>query len=937
MSSALDEIIGLAPPKARKPGLKIGANGDALSEIVSLAPPAKRRPRQSMSPVGPDSRLGRYIPERPDFTKPLPPETPVEAVSNPIEWALWAATGGPTNALLKLITSRLPWLAGAAARGAAQGGTQGILADVSEGRNPLPSVPANLAAGAVVGPVAEVIGTRLVRRAPRTPTSELPTVLEPTVTGAPEMPAVEGVMRTAPTVEPPTGLTPKAVPTQQPFTGKSAQQQAPGMSGTVESMKSDPEYLARLKELGGGRVVTNEETLAQALKAGPLEPAAIASVPANTPINPVEQTRALITEDFHQQRFLKALKSGDEAEADKALATIRYMKPGIENIRAVGGRTIQAQAMFVQDKVAGVYAELADMRAKGVPFEQMRKVADAKLAELSRAEQFSRAGATVTDWVRALETYATMAKLTSPVTHAVNTVSNALVYLTRPLGRIVKAGVQLTQKDVAGAEANLRYTFGTASGFKSGMQKYLTTLMGESPELGKATEAASRNFRFPKPLRPFDPFRQLSAADAFWKAIYSDAHISERAFASATREGLRGPARAARIAELMNKPPSSWVQEALEKAQEYTFQDAPDRFLQGVSKLRNFPGMRLVIPFIQTPYNIVKFQFQRSPVGILSPRNIKGLASGGEAQAEAIGRLAAGTGLALGGWMLVKNGEVTGEYPKDPGERALWDAEGRKAYSIRVGNKWVAYNRFQPVGMYLGQAVALEEAIKVGQEQGVGEAFSRLLATSAKQVTDLPFVSGLSSVLDALSDPARSAGKFMSNTATGLIPNILRDIRYQTDPVRREGRGLSFAVQNMTPGLSQNLPTKIDVLGREQRYDTNRLVRASKVIAGRTETPETEILRRSGASVVEPSPILRRFNRSVRLSGGDRERFEREMGEAARKAIAQVGKGDRLSSLTQEEQQDRIDRAVKLRRDAVRNRWKQRIKRSGDSDYPARR
>jgi hypothetical protein len=710
------------------------------------------------------------------------------------------------------------------------------------------------------------------------------------------------------------------------FTGQSAQQQTPAMTSPfAATVMKDPDYLARLKDLGGGRIHTNEKTLFDALEAGPLDPEVIATWKAETPINAVEQTRALVTKDYFQQKFLKALGAADEKEATAALEVLGKMEPGIQNIRATGGRTTQAQAMFVQDKVADAYAELADMRAKGVPFDQVQEAANKKLAEISRDQAFRGAGRKAMDWVRSLETYATAAKLTSPVTHAVNSVSNALTFMvTRPLEKTATAGAYLAQGNKQAAKAEVRYLFGTTQGFVNGARRYLKVLMEDNPDLGKVSEGAPHVFKLPKVLRPLDPFRQLGAADGFWKGALEDAKLNELAYASASKQGLTGKALAERVTELVKSPPQAWQTQAETHAKEFTFQEDPDAFLQAIAKLRTVPGMRLIIPFVQTPYNLGKFQFQRSPLGIMSPRNARGLAAGGEARAEATGRMASGLALAVAAWSVVKQGEVTGAYPSDAAERALWEAEGRPAYSVRVGGKWLAYNRFAPLGLYLGQAAALDDAIDGGELKQAGDIFSRLIVQSGKQVLDMPFVSGLSSLLDAIQDPERSAGRFSGQLVSGMIPNFLRDVRIQTDPVKRDARGVSGAVMNMLPGVSQNLQPKVDILGREVGYDPNRAVRAAKVLTSGRESPETATMRESKYAPTKPRTELQAKKEKLKLEGAESTQFQKDMGEATRKATETTRARPGFSALDQEDKALRIKKAVDAARDRVRKDWKSR-------------
>lgn len=919
---------------------------DYLDEFLSEAPaestaaPAPVSPRAGQAPpMSPEEAAFRA-----SFGSGRPysgaPDLPVEPATSPIDAAvLGIGTGGfgtlAAETLPAAVTSRLaPWalrLATGAASGAGAMGAYGAAEDIAAGHNPLPNLPGNLGMGAAAGTAFAGAGG-LVRKAASKFRGTPPAAPSPAAIAAEEPQTLRITQPTEPAPAAPrlapTGPSPKA----QPFTGESAQQEAAPFADMMEQIRTDPEYLKHLNELGGGRVVSNAETMAKALEAGPMTVDELKGLRAGTLTNEVEVTRGMITKDYVQRKFIDAMARGDDKAAGGALDVLKEIEPGIQNLRATPGRATQSQAMFVEDRVARAYQELADMRAKGIPFDQIKAAADKKLREVARDAAFSGSVKRAAKAMNALETYATMAKLTSPITHAINTVSNAATFLVvRPLERMGTAAALAVQGDAPAARATMANLFGTTSGLRDGMKRYITTLMEDAPDLGKATEASTFNINFPKPLRWADPFRQLSGADAFWKGILEDSEMHTKAMTSALREGLTGKKLAARVTELMNDPPSAWRKAAQKVAQEVTFQEDPDKFLQAVSKLRRVPGMRLIIPFVNTPYNLWKYQFQRSPLGIMSPRNLRGLASGGEAQAEAFGRLAAGTGLALGAWALASRGEITGSYPEDPGERALWEAESIKPYSIKVGGRWQSYGRFQPVGQYLAGAAALKDALARDDDKTAQAHFTKLLFDSMRGITEQPFLQGMSSLIDAIDGKPGAANRFFSGTVTGLVPNAARDVRYQTDPVQRESRGIVPSVMNMVPGLSQKLPARVDVTGRDVRYDPNRLARFSKVSSLETPTPETRAYREAGYVPPRAPGVMRVkvAGERIALTPAERHDYEQQVGAETSLRVRRVISTEAFARMTQEQKAKKLRKAADGAREMVGNQWKRKLRNSG--------
>ena len=665
--------------------------------------------------------------------------------------------------------------------------------------------------------------------------------------------------------------------------------------------------------------MSNRETVEAALRSGPMTADEVAGWRAGTRANEVDFARAGMTFNDSWERFTKGLEAGNATEVKAASEAVDKMMPGFENMRATGGRMTQIQSLFVQNKMAKIAGELADMHKKGVPLDQVRAVWETHKADIARAEATGRIVSSAREVLDKLETFATRMKLTSPITAVWNTTSNALTFLAqRPMQLSAQAAVKVAQGNYKGAAADVRYVFGTTQGLVNGLRRFAAEFSENAPSMGKAEEYARQASR--GPLRYLDPFRHLSAQDALWKGILEDAKISTMAYESATKEGLRGDALAKKVAQLVSSPPEAWRAKAELEAAEHTFQSDPGKAMTAVTKAINgIPGMRLVIPFVRTPFNIARYQAQRSPLGVFSNRNISGLMSGGDAQAEAAGRLLSGSALALGSFALVQRGELTGAYPVDAAERARWEAEGRQPYSFRSGKRWIAYNRVSPLGLYLSQAVSFKEMVDAGQNEGAGAMLSKLIVDGGRAVLDMPFMSGMSSMMDAIQDPQREAKRFLQSTATGVLPNVLRDVRIQTDPMRREARGVGQGIANMIPGRSQQLEPSLDVFGRENRYEPNRLLRSLKVVSPVKDTTVS----RPGYFPTEPRREVKPARQPARkLEGPEGTRFAREMGaateEAWRSLIARPGFND----LEQDRQDELLRDAINGARKRVRDRWK---------------
>lgn len=737
-----------------------------------------------------------------------------------------------------------------------------------------------------------------------------------------------------------TGLLPAPAPAARPTPGAGEAKatdvgkQFPDAAEVVTRIQRDPEYRKRIESLGGGRVVTNQETLAEASRQGAMHPDEIANWQANTPVSSVQAARGAMTMDWHEQGFAKALAEGNETLADTHASALTHMTPGYENLIAEPGRATQIQSTFATDALTKAFRELKALKASGLPFDQVQTRAKQIVDSVSGDSKIKALGERVKGTLRGIETYATWAKLTSPMTHFFNTASNALTFgIIRPLEKAGQAAAQLAQKNPEGAIATARSTFGTREGFVSGARKYLTELLAEHP--GDLSKAEVRGgWQAPAWTRPLNPFRQLGAADAFWKAIIQDSHLHQKALESGLKAGLKGDALAAEVARLVNKPPQPWLDAAIKEAKDVTFQADPDAVLKHISGIQNVPLARLILPFVKTPYNILKYQAERSAMGAVMPANIRGLARGGEEQAQAIGRLSAGLGLSAAAWALVENGSVTGALPTDPHKQAEWRAKNLQPYTIQIGPKRIAYGRFAPLGMYLTQAAALKDAIDSGGDAQT--AMQRMVFSSIKGLQDMPFLQSMKELTDAISDPEHAGQKFTAGVATGFIPNALRDVRYQTDATRRDARGIGPSIENALPGISSDLPEQVDVMGRTQTYEPTRLARASKFVTTPNETPETKIMDATGWSPTASSASFRIGKKTVKLDRSDEAAFHKEAGQAGMATIVPTASQPGFKDADEEQKVEMLDRAWKRAVDSVRSRWKSKLRASQSANPVAK-
>jgi hypothetical protein len=277
---------------------------------------------------------------------------------------------------------------------------------------------------------------------------------------------------------------------------------------------------------------------------------------------------------------------------------------------------------------------------------------------------------------------------------------------------------------------------------------------------------------------------------------------------------------------------------AIKYAKKSTFTSDPQDLapmFQGLSKvgtvaLKQHPVLRFVVPFLRTPLNILNFGLERTaaaPVFLASSRYREQMLDtfkNGTRQekAELIGRLTTAT--ASTSFMvtyLMANAEfLTGGGPRNRKERDILRSSGWQPYSIKVGDKYVSYQRLDPIATILTMGADIRDYIKYENPDPEGEVSLALYAAAARSfainMTDKTFLKGVNNLFNVLRDPEYYGEKLFKDIGGGFVPNILNQFNNAgAETVIRESRTLSDNLYRRVPDLAENVAPKRTILGEE--------------------------------------------------------------------------------------------------------------------------
>lgn len=429
--------------------------------------------------------------------------------------------------------------------------------------------------------------------------------------------------------------------------------------------------------------------------------------------------------------------------------------------------------------------------------------------------------------------------LSGPQTHAVNFVSNALTALGQIPEHAVAATLGAGRRAVTGSKDAVLFSevgaraVGLVSGVKQGLLNGAKTFLTETPsDLVSKIEAQHYHAISGTKGRLIRvPTRALSAADEMFKGIARRSAINGMAVRKAYQEGLRGEAAQARAAELAAHPTDEMVRESFDYARYVTFQRQLGPTAQAVSNLtRRLPALKLVIPFVRTPTNLLKFAVERSPAAPLLKEWRQDFAAGGARRDLAISRAVVGSGVGAMMMLWASEGKITGSGPADQNAKRLMMADGWQPYSVKIGDKYYSYSRLDPFSTTIGMAADLatkNQNARPGHEQAQA---AILVASIMKQMESKTWISGLVDMVKAVDDLAKGgrehqARNFLDRMAGSIaVPAAVAQVARTVDPVQRDSADIPGVpdaldstvsrIMSRIPGLSDNLPARRDVWGR---------------------------------------------------------------------------------------------------------------------------
>jgi hypothetical protein len=195
-----------------------------------------------------------------------------------------------------------------------------------------------------------------------------------------------------------------------------------------------------------------------------------------------------------------------------------------------------------------------------------------------------------------------------------------------------------------------------------------------------------------------------------------------------------------------------------------------------------------------------------------------------------------------------------------------------------------------------------------------------MVLRTAGSILDQSFLSGLSALIDALSDPQRYGPAALRQLATGMVPfsGALRTVTQATDPYVRAPHSLAEGVQAIIPGQSQTLPPRLTRFGQpvDRGAGAFNIFKPSPVVndpvAAALESADVHLRPAQG-----PNTLALARGISVPLEPNERQRAGEVSGQSVRAVLEAVIATPAYQRASPQQQQQMVEHAIAQARGAA--------------------
>ncbi|PIY96094.1 MAG: hypothetical protein COY66_05055 [Candidatus Kerfeldbacteria bacterium CG_4_10_14_0_8_um_filter_42_10] len=518
--------------------------------------------------------------------------------------------------------------------------------------------------------------------------------------------------------------------------------------------------------------------------------------------------------------------------------------------------------------------------------------------------------------------------LSGPLTHIRNFVGNTsnLIFeaSTKPFASLydfTRSAITKNERSIRIGEVG-KDVFAGFSGLRDGLGKAFS-IMKNGFTIDDAVKLELRNkqaFKGGLGTIVNVPSRLLQASDTLTRAYLMSNELYGQAYSKAKNLKLKGVQLRNKVAELMANPSPEMMRSVHEWATRNVFQEDGTKFIKSIGKLRgalDIKGIKpitFIVPFVETPGNLVKVGLRATPLGIF---NLKGSPLGEQIlknkykteedkfsqnrkSAQNFGRAILGSLIMAGMATWAASGNITGQGPTDKKERDALYRIGWKPQSIKVpGMGWISYKNITPLNIPLSILGNMIDGYIYDDVAPDTQGLTTLFLSEIKSISDQSFFQGINGFINAIYGTDQERQNYFSRFATSIIPQAYQQTMRIYDPTIYSTSTFGDAMKRAL-GLNDGLSPKYDALGN--KITGQRASGLPFFPSKETISPTEQKLIDLGVQYLSPPPD--RIGKR-KMTDEEYSEFTRKVGEELNKELLNDRKLPR--DLSSDKAQDEVD------------------------------
>jgi hypothetical protein len=516
--------------------------------------------------------------------------------------------------------------------------------------------------------------------------------------------------------------------------------------------------------------------------------------------------------------------------------------------------------------------------------------------------------------------------LSGPKTQIVNAVTNQVNSFFSPVERGLSAVIESGLAKLQGRQAERFLSevptdaWGALQGYPDGLRGFLHTL-----KTGKGIHATTKYERPPPSFKGKlgrvinFPTTVLEAADNLNFQMNFRAAFDSEILRIGKSQGLKGKALIDFIAQQKIIPSPELLKKATDIANYRLFRQEGGAITEALYKIRdlgfNTPlgrvaVLKYVIPFVRTPVNLAKYGLERSPLALLDFFTEGGIwhkiAAKSPEAADQLARAFIGSTIAGTVALLFAEDKITSAAPLSTTAKDRFYREGKQPYSIKIGDRWVSYQRLEPFNTSFTMVALVVDAVDK-EDADVSDKVWAAINSFSKNFVSQTYMSGLSDLLNAANNPESYGSNMLESTAQAILTpgsSAMRTIVQATDKTMRKPGNFVETIENGIPFLSWRVPPRLNVFG-EPSMRTTPWFSPINISQEQESVLNTELSKHE----VNIGFVGDSIN-GVKLTAKQQQEYQELAGGMAKKAILRLIKTDEYKSLNSEDAKAAIESAA---------------------------